>query len=75
MQDMIPTTGMRFLHRVWLDPETKKPQLYVVTKVKDGTVHYRPVYKSNDGKEKFGLPNWVEADKFSQQVLAVETKK
>ena len=52
-----PKRGFEFLHKKWRDPDTKKPMKYVVTKVANGVVYYKPV-GWNRGIEKIAIEDF-----------------
>lgn len=72
---MKPVKGFRFLHARFLDASTMgpnpQPQLFEVTRVAQGCVWYRPIYKRADGREDRGKGTYCTADQFPKYMKAV----
>lgn len=68
---MKPTKGFRFYHSRVLDSQKfdgKSPQLFVVTKIAQGCVYYRPVYDLGE-RETFGAPGFCPVEQFPRWCL------
>lgn len=71
--EVSPKKGMRFYHSRVLDTQKfdgKTPQLFVVTKISQGTAYYRPVYDLGSG-EFFGSPGCCPVEQFSRWVKSL----
>jgi hypothetical protein len=64
---------MHFLHARVLDPVSRAEQEYVVTRVAQGIVYYRPVYRDNDaiGEAWIGGSEYTEMASFERYALPI----
>jgi hypothetical protein len=57
--------GMLFSHKHYIDPADNKPLRCKVTRVAQGVVYYRPIYrKHDDGSEWCGGPSYISEAEF-----------
>ena len=60
--------GMKFFHKHYLTEDKKSPLKCKVTKIAQGVVYYRPIYRNND-KIIYGKASYIDIDKFPSIVI------
>jgi len=75
MNTIIPTIGLQFFHRRWLDPTkmpAHEPMLFRVTRMAQGQVYYRAV---DERGQLVGNPERTDVEKFDKVCGSIQPAK